>query len=131
MFKTNKRKLTIEEKYERVFQYYGMLNRINIEYDDFNFDEEDIVPKVKIKENLEKFDSETQKEIEKCIKQDMYEETIDFKCLKCNYEENDIDYETIAEIWDEDFGDYPILYCPNCNKDKFVPIDIWNKVNKK
>ncbi len=128
MFKTNKRKLTIEEKYERVFQYYGMLNRIDIEYEDF--DDEDIIPKVKIRENLEKFNSTTQKEIEKCIQQDMYEETIDFKCLKCNYEENDIDYETITEIWDEDFSDYPILYCPNCNKDKFVPIDVWNKFKK-
>lgn len=34
---------------------------------------------------------------------------------------------TLEEIWGERFQKYPTLCCPNCNKEKLVPIDIYNK----
>ena len=49
-------------------------------------------------------------------------------CLNCDYEELNQDYEEIEETWDG--IDYPKLYCPKCDKGRFVPLDIWKQKNK-
>jgi hypothetical protein len=64
------------------------------------------------------------------VKQDVYDETVDFKCIRCNYEER-VDYEEVCDLWDENEEEYPKLYCPECDKPYFIPLDIWNKKKNK
>lgn len=125
------RLLTDEEKYRRAIFYYTYEDEdFDLIYEDENhmFDEYG-QPILNIEANFNKLDDETKKLVLEFVKRDVYDETVDFKCLKCNYEEINIDWEMIEEMWDG--TDYPILYCPHCNKPKFVPIDIWNSKNKR
>jgi len=129
-FKTNKRLLTKDEKMRRAIFFYT--------YDDDSFEpifenednpyDEYGQPLIKIKENFDKLDDLTKSLVLEFANREIYDETIDLKCLDCNYEELNQDFETIDEMWDG--KDYPILYCPNCNKPTFVPLDIWNNKHK-
>lgn len=131
-FNVNKRLLTDEEKYRRAIFFYTYDSNIKLEYesDDINeaFDSYG-QPLIKIKENFDKLDNKTKKLVLEFVEKDIYDENVDFKCIRCNYEES-VDYEEVCELWDEDEEDYPKLYCPNCDKPYFVPVDIWNKKKK-
>ena len=54
-------------------------------------------------------------------------EYIDLKCLKCDYEEK-VEADIVLECFNPRFSDYPISYCPNCNKPKQVPLDVYNQI---
>lgn len=128
-FTVNKRLLTDDEKYRRSIFFLTYDSDIELEYENESFDEafdQYGQPLIKIKENFEKLDDNTKSQVLEFVKRTIYDETVDFKCIRCNYEEN-IDYEEVQELWDEDEEDYPKLYCPNCDKPYFVPLDIWNK----
>ena len=128
-FTVNKRLLTDDEKYRRAIFFLTYDSDIELEYENESFDEafdQYGQPLIKIKENFEKLDDNTKSQVLEFVKRTIYDETVDFKCIRCNYEEN-IDYEEVQELWDEDEKDYPKLYCPNCDKPYFVPLDIWNK----
>jgi len=128
-FTVNKRLLTDDEKYRRAIFFLTYDSDIELEYENESFDEafdQYGQPLIKIKENFEKLDDNTKSQVLEFVKRTIYDETVDFKCIRCNYEEN-IDYEEVQELWDEDEEDYPKLYCPNCDKPYFVPLDIWNK----
>ncbi len=126
-----RRLLTDEEKYRRAIFFYT--------YYDFDFelvyeDEDHMLDEygqaiLNIEANFKKLDDETKTKVLDFVKRDVYDETVDFKCLKCNKEQFNVDFEMIEEDWDG--TDYPILYCPFCNKPKFVPLDIWNAINKR
>ena len=64
------------------------------------------------------------------VKQDIYDEYIDLKCLNCGYEER-AEADIILECFNPREEDYPISYCPNCNKSKQVPKDIYNQIKAK
>lgn len=131
-FNINKRLLSEEEKYRRAIFFYTYDSDIELEYESDNFDDafdEYGQPLIKIQENFDKLDNETKELVLEYVKKDIYDETVDFKCIRCNYEEKNIDYEEIEELWDES-EDYPKLYCPNCDKPYFVPLDVW-KTKKK
>ena len=128
-FTVNKRLLTDDEKYRRAIFFLTYDSDIELEYENESFDDafdQYGQPLIKIKENFEKLDDNTKSQVLEFVKRTIYDETVDFKCIRCNYEEN-IDYEEVQELWDEDEEDYPKLYCPNCDKPYFVPLDIWNK----
>lgn len=128
-FTVNKRLLTDDEKYRRAIFFLTYDSDIELEYENESFDEafdQYGQPLIKIKENFEKLDDNTKSQVLEFVKRTIYDETVDFKCIRCNYEEN-IDYDEVQELWDEDEEDYPKLYCPNCDKPYFVPLDIWNK----
>lgn len=128
-FKTNKRLLTREEKIRRAIFFYTFDNlSFDLEYEDGDDIDDYGQPLIKIDENYNKLDSFTKSLVDEFVKREIYDETIDFKCLSCSHEEKNIDWEEIEEMWDG--KNYPIMYCPKCNKPKFVPIDIWNKANK-
>lgn len=126
-FTVKKRELSKEEKLKRAIYFYGSELFIDLEFDEPMYDKYD-QPNVKIDENLRKFDYETKIEINNFASRVIYDRTIDLKCLKCDYEELDQDWDTIEECWNH--KDYPICYCPNCNKGSFVPLDIY-KAKKK
>lgn len=65
--------------------------------------------------------------VEEFIKKDIYEEYIDFKCLNCKYEER-AEADIVLECFNSRYEDYPISYCPHCNKPKLVPIDVYNQI---
>lgn len=126
-----RRLLTVEEKYRRaIFFYTYYVENFDLIYEDENHMLDEYgQPLLDIEANFNKLDDETKKLVLEFVKRDVYDETVDFKCLKCHYEEINIDWEMIEEMWDG--TDYPILYCPHCNKPKFVPTDIWNAKNKR
>lgn len=66
-------------------------------------------------------------DVKEFIKRDIYEEYIDLKCLNCQYEER-AEADIILECFNPRLHDYPISYCPNCNKPKLVPKDIFNQI---
>jgi hypothetical protein len=130
-FKINKRLLTDEEKYSRAIFYYTY---DNLDFDVVYKDEENPFdeygqPSLDIKANLAKLDELTLSLIEDFVKKDVYDRTIDLKCENCGYEENN-DWDVIAEDFDERENEYPILYCPHCNKPKFIPLSVYNEKHK-
>ncbi|MBQ7276205.1 MAG: hypothetical protein IJS58_03045 [Bacilli bacterium] len=132
-FTVNKRLLTDEEKYRRAIFFYTFDSNIKLEYESDNFDDafdEYGQPLIKIKDNFDKLDDETKSLVLEFVKQDVYDESVDFKCIRCNYEER-VDYEEVCDLWDEDEEEYPKLYCPECDKPYFIPLDIWNKKKNK
>jgi len=86
-----------------------------------------IEPQLDVPKNYDKLSSSVRFLVDAFVSRDIFEETITFKCLKCDYEET-LDLEIVEESWDDiGFPDYPVAYCSNCNKDRLVPIDIYNK----
>ena len=69
-------------------------------------------------------------DVEAFVKQDINDEFIDFKCLNCKHEE-ELEADIVFEMFFPEFEEYPILTCPKCAKDKFVPLDIYNAKFKK
>ena len=69
-------------------------------------------------------------DVEAFVKQDINDEFIDFKCLNCKHEE-ELEADIVFEMFFPEFEEYPILTCPKCGKDKFVPLDIYNAKFKK
>ena len=69
-------------------------------------------------------------DIEAFVKRDIYDEFVDFKCLKSGYEE-ELEADILFELFFPEFEEYPILTCPKCGKDKFIPADICAKLKKK
>lgn len=67
-------------------------------------------------------------EIMDLAEHELFDETITMVCTKCDYSE-EIDFEIVYESWFD--GDYPVGYCPRCNKPKLVPIDIYEKIKMK
>ena len=127
-FKTNKRLLTEDEKYGRAIFFYTYDSpSFKVVYKDPNniFDQYG-QPLLDIEANFNKLDNKTKTKVLDFVEQEIYDETITMKCLNCNHESEE-DWEMIEEMWDEYHEPYPTLYCPNCNKQKFVPIDIYNK----
>ena len=68
-------------------------------------------------------------DVEEFVKREIYEDYIDLKCLNCGYEER-AEADIVLECFDYKNEDYPISYCPNCNKPKQVPKDIYNQLKK-
>lgn len=83
-------------------------------------------------EEFNEFDAIPGEEIDvnEFIKQDIYDEYIKLKCLHCNYEET-VEADIILECFNPRHEDYPISYCPHCDKPKLVPIDIYNQIKNK
>ena len=69
-------------------------------------------------------------DVEEFIKIEIYEDYIHFKCLKCDYEEI-VEADIILECFNSRTEDYPVSYCPNCNKPKLVPIDVYEQIKAK
>ena len=69
-------------------------------------------------------------DVEAFVKQDIYEEFIDYKCLSCKYED-ELEADIVLEMFYPEFEEYPLLTCPKCGKDKFVPLDIYKAKIKK
>lgn len=82
------------------------------------------------RERAEFFEEETgiHVDIEEFLKKDIYDEFIDFKCLSCKYQE-ELEADIVFELYFPEYEDYPILTCPKCGKDKFVPSDIHKEKN--
>lgn len=60
---------------------------------------------------------------EKFAEQDIYDEFIDFKCSSCGHEET-LEGDIVFELFDEEFEEYPLLTCPNCGNETFIPSSI-------
>lgn len=69
-------------------------------------------------------------DVEAFVKQDIYDEFIDYKCLSCIYEE-ELEVDVVLEMFYPEFEEYPLLTCPKCGKGKFVPLDIYKAKTKK
>ncbi len=107
----------------------------NIAIDNDDFDEMDrlsalhpyVEPILDIDKTLNKLDADTRDAVISFAGNDMFKETISLKCLKCHHEQI-APWNIVNECWNRlDFPDYPISYCPICDKPKFVPLDIYNK----
>ena len=69
-------------------------------------------------------------DIEAFVKQNIYDEFIDYKCLNCKYEE-ELEADIVFELFDEEIEDYPVLTCHFCGQETFVLKDIYTKINEK
>ena len=52
---------------------------------------------------------------------------VDMKCLECDYEE-EVELHIHLELFDEENDPSPILTCPRCNHDLFVPKDVYDQI---
>lgn len=68
-------------------------------------------------------------DVDEFVKKDIYDEYIDLKCLNCGFEER-AEADIVLECFDSKHEDYPISYCPKCNKPKQVPKDIYLQLKK-
>lgn len=103
-FSTIKKPISKKEKIERAkdFNYFNELKPGDLEY-----------------VNPEEF-----------AKKEIYDEFIRFKCLNCKKEET-LESDIVFELFDEDFEDFPVLTCPFCGEETYVPKDIFNELSKK
>ena len=67
---------------------------------------------------------------EEFAKKEIYDEFIRFKCLNCKKEET-LESDIVFELFDEDFEDFPVLTCPFCGEETYVPKYIFNELSKK
>lgn len=52
---------------------------------------------------------------------------VDMKCLECDYEDK-VELDILLELFDEDSDPSPVLTCPHCNHDLFVPKDVYDQI---
>lgn len=57
-----------------------------------------------------------------------YIDIIDFKCLHCK-ESAELESDIVLECFNPRFEEYPIYTCHHCNKEKLVPLDVFNQLN--
>ena len=57
-----------------------------------------------------------------------YIDIIDFKCLHCK-ESAELEADIVLECFNPRFEEYPIYTCHHCNKEKLVPLDVFNQLN--
>ena len=69
-------------------------------------------------------------DIETFVKKDIFDEFVNFKFLNCK-NKRELETDIVFELFDPNFEEYPLLSCPKCGKDKFVPKDIYDKLTKK
>lgn len=60
---------------------------------------------------------------------EIFDDYVRFKCLKCGFEE-DVEFEEIQWLLEEEDNDRFRTYCPQCNKPKWVPVDLYDKLKK-
>jgi len=60
---------------------------------------------------------------------EIFDDYVRFKCLKCGFEE-DVEFEEIQWLLEEEDNDRFRTYCPKCNKPKWVPVDLYDKLKK-
>lgn len=63
-------------------------------------------------------------DVEAFVNSNVYDEFVDFKCLKCNHEE-ELEADIVFELFFPEFEGFPVLTCPKCGKDTFIPKDIY------
>ena len=67
---------------------------------------------------------------EEFAKETIYDSSVEMKCLECDFED-EIDFDDILqwlEINDEE--EYPVFYCPNCDKESLIPKSIYKEIKK-
>ena len=74
----------------------------------------------------EEFD---QVDVEEFVKQDIYDEYIDFKCLDCK-DEVELEADIVFELFNPEYEEYPVLICNECGGN-LVPLDIYNALKEK
>lgn len=50
----------------------------------------------------------------------------DMKCLECDYED-EVELDILLELFDEVSDPSPVITCPHCNHDLFVPKDVYDQ----
>ena len=56
-----------------------------------------------------------------------YVDIVDFKCLNC-HESAELEADIVLECFNPRFEDYPLYPCMHCNKEKLVPLDVYNQL---
>ena len=52
---------------------------------------------------------------------------VNMKCLECDYEE-EVPLDILLEFFDSSVDHAPTLTCPHCDKDLFVPKDVYDQI---
>jgi len=52
---------------------------------------------------------------------------VDMKCLECDYED-EVELDILLELFDEVSDPSPVITCPHCNHDLFVPKDVYDQI---
>ena len=63
------------------------------------------------------------------VKQEIYEEYVEFKCLNCNHEDF-LAANIVLECFKPSKVDYPILYCPKCGEEQMIPKDVYEQIKE-
>ena len=59
---------------------------------------------------------------------DFYDvDLVDMKCLDCDHEE-EIDLDILLELSDFKSEPSPVITCPRCDRDLFVPKDVYDQI---
>ena len=57
-----------------------------------------------------------------------YIDIVDFKCLNC-HESAELEADIVLECFNSRYEEYPVYTCMHCNKEKLVPLDIYNQLS--
>lgn len=52
---------------------------------------------------------------------------VDMKCLECDHE-GEVELDILLELFNPKTDPSPVLTCPHCNHDLFVPKDVYDQI---
>lgn len=80
------------------------------------------------KKEIDYFGHISKEELDELEDDFKYIDIIDFKCLHCG-KSAELEADIVLECFNSRYEEYPVYTCMHCNKEKLVPLDIYNQLS--
>lgn len=80
------------------------------------------------KKEIDYFGHISKEELDELEDDFKYIDIIDFKCIHCG-KSAELEADIVLECFNSRYEEYPIYTCMHCNKEKLVPLDIYNQLS--
>ena len=80
------------------------------------------------KKEIDYFGHISKEELDELEDDFKYIDIIDFKCLHCG-KSAELEADIVLECFNSRYEEYPVYTCMHCNKEKLVPLDVYNQLS--
>lgn len=80
------------------------------------------------KKEIDYFGHISKEELDELEDDFKYIDIIDFKCIHCG-KSAELEADIVLECFNSRYEEYPVYTCMHCNKEKLVPLDIYNQLS--
>ena len=80
------------------------------------------------KKEIDYFGHISKEELDELEDDFKYIDIIDFKCIHCG-KSAELEADIVLECFNSRYEEYPVYTCMHCNKEKLVPLDVYNQLS--